>query len=662
MTWLTVSAVAELAGCSERAVRKAVAKGVMQGQPLRTTPTQSRGGRGGKSYLVHLSSLPEHIRARYSASGEPALPARIAPGGVGRALWYVEHIKPALEAPRGSRERAGIVKELAKKPFRHPDGSMKARPARTLNRWIAAYETQGVAGLARKGRDDKGAKRVVIGREIDKLIRDRGGDDALAKVDSALDSLIRGLHAQLETPKLIRFLGEHALSDHCAGLGLSPSASALSLPLHYINAPDRRRYRMSAKFRKDRKSYEDNMRPRVQRTIDGLLPMQSVNGDVTKLDMFLGDRDDLQEWAFGISWLDNATKRCWFDVVIKPKGKGITNVDVISSFVRMCRSWGLPKNLYIDNGGEYNFADMLGDLFSLLPHGMETHFENRSGVIRARPYNAAAKQIEGIFRVIERYLSALPGYAGGDRMKPRVATVSGKIAPYTRSLQDFVRAVGNAIALYNGLAQGAGAQLKGRSPNQAYQDAIEAGWTKTEIEIEAFYMAFSVPETRVLRQGSIKCDGELWTCPELKSHIGERVIILKPKYHGYDGLPVQDELGRLIGIARPQPKFGVLDPEGARWGAEATKRNRRATLAHLASAPQIDIARAHEDAVARLPPPPEAPVGARVTASDDAKAIAAGLKETAKQRRARESEESDREAREQLAALQSIFKTGEDAA
>jgi hypothetical protein len=56
-----------------------------------------------------------------------------------------------------------------------------------------------------------------------------------------------------------------------------------------------------------------------------------------------------------------------------------------------------------------------------------------------------------------------------------------------------------------------------------------------------------------------------------------------------------------------------------------------------------------ERSIARLPAPPEAPVGAIVSASDEAKKISAGLKESPKARRKREREEGEREASEMLA-------------
>lgn len=44
-----------------------------------------------------------------------------------------------------------------------------------------------------------------------------------------------------------------------------------------------------------------------------------------------------------------------------PKGKGVRQEHVIESFARMARDprWGVPDELYLDNGGEYNWSKVV---------------------------------------------------------------------------------------------------------------------------------------------------------------------------------------------------------------------------------------------------------------------------------------------------------------
>ena len=60
-------------------------------------------------------------------------------------------------------------------------------------------------------------------------------------------------------------------------------------------------------------------------------------------------------------------------------------------------AWGLPSALYLDNGSEYRWADFVDDAMKLIARVTFTD-DRDSRVVRARPYNAPAKAIEGIGR------------------------------------------------------------------------------------------------------------------------------------------------------------------------------------------------------------------------------------------------------------------------
>ena len=67
----------------------------------------------------------------------------------------VEPANPRLTAA----ERGRIVRVLAAQTHAHPDGTMRAYSRGTLDRWIAAYQTHGLAGLRPVRRADAGAVR-----------------------------------------------------------------------------------------------------------------------------------------------------------------------------------------------------------------------------------------------------------------------------------------------------------------------------------------------------------------------------------------------------------------------------------------------------------------------------------------------------------------------
>lgn len=327
-------------------------------------------------------------------------------------------------------------------------------------------------------------------------------------------------------------------------------------------------------------------------------------------------------------------------MVLLEEGKGVTNAHVIESFLRMASEWGMPGALYLDNGSEYNWAEFVDDAMKLM--GPKLIFGRESGVVNAKPYNARAKEIEGFFGRFERhYLVSVPGWIGGDRMKSKTSNVGKAPTPFPGGFDHFVALVQAHLTLYHNRPQ-KGRKLKGLSPFEAYEKAIAAGWAKTAIDPAAFVTAFSTEERRLNRQGRIEYKGASWTCDGLQSCLDEYVTVLVPKYQSWDRLPIRDEKGRPIGLASRDVEFHPLDPVGAREAGARAGRRLKSVKALARSIPTIDPVAEIIDLVPKLPKPPIAPIGARIGASDEARAIAGQLTETPKERRAREQAELKR--------------------
>ncbi len=75
--------------------------------------------------------------------------------------------------------------------------------------------------------------------------------------------------------------------------------------------------------------------------------------------------------------------------------------------------WGLPGTLYLDNGGEYNWSKFIDDAMQLGDMTVLQSIDKNarlSSIVKAMPYNAAAKPIEGLFGSLEQgVLSSIPG-------------------------------------------------------------------------------------------------------------------------------------------------------------------------------------------------------------------------------------------------------------
>ena len=325
-------------------------------------------------------------------------------------------------------------------------------------------------------------------------------------------------------------------------------------------------------------------------------------------------------------------------VVFLREGEGIRNEHVIKSFFEVSAVWGTGGTLYLDNGSEYKCADFIADAVKL------ANRDGRKVIVRAKPYNPRAKIIEGIFSVFRHYWSKQIGDVGGNRITAKTANIGREQDPFPGTFAQLVEMVNATVTVYHNRPQSKKGQLAGRSPNQAYNDALAEGWAKTEVDPYAFFTAFSTEETREGWQGRISVKGRFWTCDALCSYARGRVIVLIPKFEQWDRLPVKDERGRLLGFAEPEKPYDFLDPAGAKESARRQKLRVVAVRELDASAPTIDPLTDTLDLARELPKEAPAPIGALVTASDHARAIAQGVKESPKAKRAREEAERKYEA------------------
>ncbi len=396
----------------------------------------------------------------------------------------------------------------------------------------------------------------------------------------------------------------------------------------------------------DAKRFHDG-RPGVRRTIEGMEPMELVFGDVHHGDILVRRDDGSIATLKMIAWLDVATQRVWIDAVLLEKGKGVTQAHVGASLTRMMLAWGVPGRLYVDNGKEYGFTHLLDDVLKLRRFGLVDAGDRSSGTTYALPYNGRAKPIEAVFANLEKnHFRQIPGWIGGERMRKKTANVGREPEPFpgTASLAgDFVAAM---VAIYHRLPQKRG-QLKGRSPDQAYADALAAGWTMTAIDPDALLWAFSEEKSRRVQRGCIQHKGEVYTCPELQAYLGEHVSIRVPKFGEWSRLPVCDNRGELIGYAEPDRPYRYLDTAGALESKTRADRKRRAVMALDRSVPDVSPLAER----LKLIPTEDMPaaVVATIGATGQVEQIAAGLAESQLERDMRRMRERNDELAELIA-------------
>ena len=377
------------------------------------------------------------------------------------------------------------------------------------------------------------------------------------------------------------------------------------LPHNFV-MPERR-YRVVAIHEQDAKRWHDEYRPRVHRARAGRWPMEIVTGDVHPMDVLLPRPDGSTFTAKLVAFEDSATARMFVYPVFLEKGEGVRQEHVAEAFAAMAADpqWGVPQTLYLDNGSEYNCAALVEDAMRRVAQIRALQGDGEPSAARARlivkalPYNAAAKSIESMFSALERgVFSMLPGWIGGNRMAKKTANVGRAPQPYPHGKEAFLQDLRNALIAYETHPQTG--QLNGRSPRQAFEEAWKGGWRPIAVSRGAIRAAFARDETRTVRQGSFTYGKgsrrytarELWGLPA-----GTRLHLRIPVFGGLDAIPVMNPDGSLLCIAAPERAYDRLDPEGAREAgrrqsaalaelaelrAEAEPLDRRAELARIA--------------------------------------------------------------------------------
>ncbi len=182
--------------------------------------------------------------------------------------------------------------------------------------------------------------------------------------------------------------------------------------------------------------------------------------------------------------------------------------------------YGLPKELYFDNGKDYreksfrnSFPAAITNLFDI-------------NIIYATPYHGQAKTVERFFKTLEdRFCKLLPSYLGKDA-KQRPAAMK---KPF-KDLQDDVPHVDSFRALlenfvyreYNN-TKSRGIDMDNQSPNTVYTQNLQE---KREVQdIEFFQILCGSFEERTVTKSGIQFEQRFYYSSDLMGHLGEKVYI-----------------------------------------------------------------------------------------------------------------------------------------
>ena len=674
--WLDTREFAARAGVGERVARRALQR-CMGGGRWRAVALivawadkPGRGGKAGWALRVRADSLPADLGGTAAPKAALAVPSRDelarievsaslpADGGVWH--WRRRVIGPALAHPPRSAERKAAVRAIAGQMRELPSGRTGRVSRTTVYRWIAAYDRTGLAGLqsARTGNP----RPAIVTRRWDKAVPFDGATKRRITDEIAVFVNSHWAAGQEHGWRQVARFASHELAKATVAAGFDPGGRELArvCQLTRTFVERGRPYRALAIKDRDAKRFADEQ-PRVRRTVAGLAPMAVIEGDVHHLDVLLRRPDGSTFTPKAVAWLDRANRRLFATLVFLPKGKGVRQEHVIESFVAMTAAerWGMPQLLYLDNGGEYNWASFVDDAMRLdmkfrLAQGDAA--DRRSKIVRAQPYNAPAKSIEPAFGVIERsVLSQLPGWIGGDRMRAPTKNVGRKPEVWPGAEDEFRQAFQTALEVYETTPQHDG-ELGGQSPREAFAAAVDRGWERTAIDAEALRTIFADEHPRTVERGCVRWDNAGYTARELQGlPARSKVTIRVPRVGPADRLAVLHD-GALLCVAKKDTPFGVLDPAGAVESAARKRAHRKGVKAMEANTRPLDMIALQREMAAAAEPAPVPKVGATIRLGEKTERIARELEKPPAREVEAEAAAAPRRRSPFLAALVSFYE------
>jgi hypothetical protein len=632
MNLVPAALCAELVGGSVRATQRRfgqIARGEVQDwrkHPIKVELMRGVGGAGGINYGARQDSLwptlQQLLKDHFALVEAPPVVQHL---GEHRAIerdWYLRKLGHLLALKPRSLELVAAVRALAAQDNLD---DWRGRPIklteRTIQRRLKLYRDKGVAAFAPKPRADKGKPKVIISLLCDWVLNH--DHEKLLTIRKVICDLV----AQHRKSSLVRvtLLANLRLRDELAAAGVPTEQltdAVCTVPRRLISRV-RRKFNVLNLFENRHKDFQD-IKPRVRRDPTTLRAMQLVCIDVTPFDIVMLRPDGSRAHARGICALDVGTARLFFHYVLCEKGTAIRNADMIDFLVLMATdpAWGLPEEIYIDNGKENLCFERLEEVLQLVSQARGT--DGRDVLIhRSRPRNAPAKPVESYFAAFNKFLQDLLGYTGGNRMSSHSESLDRPAFPFDGGI-DFFRSILNGRLLEWEIHILRGA-FKGHRPREIYQGNLDRGWRPIMIDPQNLATVFAKDKLIKFKQGTLNWNGQLWRCKELPLECWQRQVIVRiPLYRtNVNELAVlHPDTREVIGVARPEPLYEYGDPAGPEAARDLNTSAIRQIRTLQKTVPALDTMAYGQQVAAAIPRAPVAtPEGLVSIGTDVARAL-----------------------------------------
>ncbi|MFN3375184.1 MAG: hypothetical protein ACK40S_01355 [Burkholderiaceae bacterium] len=539
--------------------------------PTQATPATTAivaGGltRGGGA-VVAMDDLPDHVLIGHLAGSSPR---EDVIERVQRARILMAALAPLLALPERARNRRAVAESIARDlqcSFQH------------VYRLADRAREGGLMALARMGeRRDRGQARTLISGPwlawAQTVVDAVPGQDVPQLADLTRQAVraawVSGAPSASQCWRMATASMARQLLDASVPTGVVTALLSVSAPRKWLEE-EGKHFRVAGKALRDGKAVYDNNYTPVQRTADGYTPGDLVCGDITPLDIPVLREDGSTAYARLISWHDVATNWLWVDCVLLDKGQGIRRDDVAASFAKMCEAapFGMPRQLYLDNGSEYRWDEMLvamKHLADLTGHQFTADEAATAApqrqVIRSIPFHPRGKRIEGQFGNLADWLGWWFGYVGGNRMTKKVVTMGKGVKP--SRIEEVRDWLGRLLADYHVTPQPRAKHMGGLSPKDRLEHFMREGWKPWKIDRLALALAFADRTERKVTRGTVSLGGKTYFADFLM-HIDGRVTVAHPRVLAgpVDCVYVIDK-GRVLGVAVEEQVYRITDPAGAK--------------------------------------------------------------------------------------------------
>lgn len=477
MTWLKVKEVAELLGVTDSAIKKAAKKNKYEYRHVDGI------GQGGKQIEIALESLPQEAQNKYNNVQEEVTYKEITQfTGKQREeanfkAYIVEQYKRSQLSPDD------FVKDFNE---RNPDSVITKSQ---LFRWQRKYKSGDVADLIdMRGGHNRG--QITISPEAWEYFYALYMTLQKRSVQRCWEL------TRLEYPNI-------------------PTVSTFERNLTTIPKL------VMIYYREGEKAFND-----------ALVSMERSREDIASNDIWFSDHH-----LVDVAVINKRGKvfRPWLTVFFDARASKVisfivrdksADATVIKQCLRLgIEKYGVPKELYFDNGKDYREKSFNADFPISLVKQLGIN------MIYATPYHGQAKTVERFFGTMEdRFCKLLPTYLGKDaKQRPENMRVTfDKLKDKAPTMEQFIKSLEDYFVEYSKTSSG-GIDMNGKCPEQVYYENLH---TKTEVRDKSILRILcGTFDERIVQKNGVQYQGRFYYHTELLAHQGEKVIINADPYN-----------------------------------------------------------------------------------------------------------------------------------